>query len=258
MQQSNSYIIIFSVAMTVIIGGLLAGVSQVLKEPQRRSVELDTKKQILGAVLSAQEISSMSGEQLLARYASSISSEVTDINGDIISERNGEPVFAENVDIARNFRLNANDRLYPVFKFHQENNPDAIEAFILPIYGNGLWDNIWGYVALDTDLKTIKGVKFDHAAETPGLGARITEGAVQERFRGKKILNDDNELVSVSMLKGENNPESALGPHRVDGMSGATITANGVNDMMKNYLSYYQKYFELNASERLNVASLFN
>lgn len=258
MRQSNTYIIVFSVAMTVVIGGLLSGISQVLKEPQKKSVELDTKKQILGAVLSADEFSSLSGEQILERYASSITSEVADIEGNIITEQNGQPVIAENVDINRNFKMAPENRLFPVFIFHEENNPEAVQAYILPIYGNGLWDNIWGYLALNTDLVTIKGVKFAHAGETPGLGARITEADVQARYQGKKVRDDNGALVSVSMIKGENNPESALGPHKVDGMSGATITGNGVNDMMKNYLGYYQKYFEKNVSNSQKMALLMN
>ncbi len=258
MRQSNTYIILFSVAMTVVIGGLLSGISQVLKEPQRKSVELDTKKQILGAVLPEDEFTSLSGAQILERYASSITSKVTDIEGNIITEQNGQPVVAENVEINRNFKMAPEDRLYPVFIFHAENDPENVQAYILPLFGNGLWDNIWGYLALETDLATIKGVKFAHAAETPGLGARITEADVQARYQGKKVRDESGSLVSVNMIKGENNPESALGPHKVDGMSGATITGNGVNDMMKNYLSYYQKYFEKNVSNSRKMALLMN
>lgn len=256
MQQSNLYIVVFSVIMTIVIGGLLSGISQVLKEPQRRSVELDTKKQILGAVIPASELAKYSGQQILDLYEKRISSVVADFNGNLVDSKNGEPVIAENVDIARNFKMDAQSRLYPVFKFHAEGNEDAVEAYILPIYGNGLWDNIWGFVALDTDLSTIKGVKFDHAAETPGLGARITEGSVQARYQGKQIFDEGGSLVSITMVKGENNPESALGPHRVDGMSGATITANGVNEMMRSYLGYYQKFFEKNVRTNQNMATL--
>ncbi len=251
MRQSNLYIIMFSVIMTIVIGGLLSGISQVLKEPQRKSEELDTKKQILGAVLSAEELSAMDANQILAKYESSITAVITNLEGEIVE---GE---AEKVDIKKNFKIAPEERLFPVFKFHAEGNSDDVQAYVLPIFGNGLWDAIWGYLAIDTDLETIRGVKFAHAGETPGLGARITEDEVQARYQGKKLY-EGGELVSVVMLKNENNDESKLGPHKVDGMSGATITANGVNDMMKNYLNYYQNYFNINIKQNGSIAVLAN
>ena len=93
---------------------------------------------------------------------------------------------------------------------------------MLPVYGYGLWNNIWGFVALQADLNTIQGVKFQHAGETPGLGARIeTDQDVQDRYKGKTIY-DQGKLVSVTMMKGEGNDYSD-DPHQVDGMSGATL-----------------------------------
>ena len=105
----------------------------------------------------------------------------------------------------------------------------------------GLWDWISGYIALESDLNTVKGIAFDHKQETPGLGARITTSEVQERYKGKEIF-DGSELVSVSMVKGEGNP--GLSSHQVDGMSGATITGKGVNQMLEHYLECYTSYFE--------------
>ncbi len=76
--------------------------------------------------------------------------------------------------------------------------------YILPVYGNGLWDDIWGYVALEDDLATLRGAVFDHAGETPGLGARITSVDVQERFKGKKIYDELGEAGSHNNGKGRN------------------------------------------------------
>jgi Na+-transporting NADH:ubiquinone oxidoreductase subunit C len=111
----------------------------------------------------------------------------------------------------------------------------------LPVYGYGLWNNIWGFVALKSDFKTVQGVKFQHAAETPGLGARIeSDDEVQNRYKGKSIYDGDK-LVSVTMMKGEGNDYSE-NPHRVDGLSGATLTAKGVNNMLLEYFQAYQNY----------------
>ncbi|KPQ09496.1 MAG: Na+-transporting NADH:ubiquinone oxidoreductase subunit NqrC [Algoriphagus marincola HL-49] len=243
MQQSNAYIITFSVILTVVLGLLLSGTSQVLGPMQREAEALDKKKQILGAVISAEEIDAMTPEEVDEYYNSRISSIVVDIDGKEVTEQDGAQVTAETVDVGKNYKKPAEDRLYPVFIFHEEGDKDAAESYIFPLYGAGLWDAIWGYMALETDMNTVGGITLAHAGETPGLGARITEGEVQSRYTNKEIYNDSGELVAIEMQKGEGKDYSS-DPHKVDGMSGATITANGVNAMVKNYLNHYQAYIE--------------
>lgn len=241
MQQSNSYIIIFSIVLTVVCGLLLSGSSQLLGPIQQKAIELDTKKQILGAVMSADELGNMSPEEITAYYESHIASTVVNIEGEEVTEVEGTAVTAETVDIGSNYKRTPEERLYPVFIYHEEGNPDNVSAYILPLYGAGLWNAIWGYMALQSDLNTIEGVTFSHAGETPGLGARITEEAVQQRYQGKEIWGDGGELESVVMMKGEGRDYSN-DPHKVDGMSGSTITAVGVNNMLRNYLSHYEAF----------------
>ncbi len=244
MQQSNTYIIVFSLILTVVLGGLLSGVSQVLGPTQKRAVDLDTKKQILGAIPAEKEaLASMEPEAILARYSEVIDAVIADYQGNLVTQNEkGDPISAENVNIEKNYKKPAEDRLYPVFKYSADGN----ESYIVPVYGAGLWDAIWAFVALAPDLETIQGISFDHKGETPGLGARITADDVQARYQGKELYNSQGEFVSVEMVKGEKTPESKLGPNKVDGMAGATLTANGVNSMLKNYLGYYQSYFDKN------------
>jgi len=255
-QQSNTYVIVFSAVLTIVLGGLLSLANQGLKPMQQRSVELDTKKKILSAVTDLQ---GKKGNEILDLYSKSIESIVVDINGEIVEKDNeGADIIAENVDIAKNYKKAPEDRYYPVFKYHQVGNPDVVEAYIFPIYGTGLWGPVWGFVALETDLNTIKGASFDHKSETPGLGARITSDEVSSRYIGKKLFGDGGNLLSVSMLKGENNPSSALDEHTIDGMSGATLTANGMNEMFQNYFGSYQSYIEkVRKSSDKKMALLF-
>ena len=242
MQQSNTYIITFSIILTVVLGLLLSGTSQVLGPLQRKAEELDTKKQILGAVLDGDQLKAMKPEEVLTFYESRISSKVVDIEGKEVTQNpDGSPMVAEKVNVGKNYKMAPENRLFPVFIFHAEGNPDPAESYILPVYGAGLWDEIWGYVALQTDLSTIEGVTFSHKGETPGLGARITSPDVQQRYKGKEIFDESGNLQSVSMQKGEGKDYSG-DTHKVDGMSGATITANGVNNMLKNYLQYYSAF----------------
>lgn len=244
MQQSNTYIIVFSVVLTIILGLLLSGTSQVLGPLQQEAIALDKKKQILGAVINASEIEAMTPQQVNEFYSSRISATVVDLSGKEITG-----VEAEKVEIAKDYKRPADQRQYPVFMFHAEGNPEAVESYIFPLYGAGLWDAIWGYLALETDMNTIGGITLAHASETPGLGARITEGEVQSRYVGKKIFDDSGSLVAVQMQKGEGKDYSA-DAHKVDGMSGATITGNGVNNMLKAYLGHYEAFIKSKSSNQ--------
>ena len=250
MQQSNGYIIGFILVLCILIGGLLAGASIVLGPAQQQSLELDTKHQILAAVRSLVDVPEK-GTDILALYDNRISSTIVNYNGEeVTQDADGKPLVAEEVSIAGNYKLDAKDRLYPVFSLVDENDTSKVEAYILPVYGNGLWDRIWGYVALDATVETIVGTSFDHKAETPGLGQRIATPEIQNRFVGKKIFDENGKLVSVMMIKGEHGGgEASISyyedePHMVDGMSGATLTANGVNTMMKSYLLGYRNFFK--------------
>ena len=252
MQQSNTYIIVYSAVLTIILGLLLSGSAQVLGPWQQEAIALDKKKQILGAVISAEEIAAMTPEQVNKFYETRISSTVVDLSGAEITK---EGITAEKVEIAKDYKKPAEERSYPIFIFHAEGNPEAVESYIFPMYGAGLWDAIWGYLALETDMNTIGGITLAHAAETPGLGARITEAKVMERYVGKKIFDESGALVTVMMQKGEGKKYEG-DAHKVDGMSGATITGNGVNNMLKAYMGYYESYIKAKSTPKAAVAAL--
>ena len=181
------------------------------------------------------DISSLSPDEILSLYSKKMTSMVLDISGNEVLSSDGKTVIAEEVNIQKNYKIYKDDRKYPVFMFSEDGN--SVDYYIFPMFGNGLWDWISGFVALDKDLNKVVGVAFDHKAETPGLGARISSDEIQDRYKGKEIFDVEGNLISIKMLKKEKNP--ALSIHEVDGMSGATITANGLNDMMKNYLNCY-------------------
>ncbi|MBV6645254.1 MAG: NADH:ubiquinone reductase (Na(+)-transporting) subunit C [Cyclobacteriaceae bacterium] len=238
MQQSNTYIIVFSAILTIVIGGLMSLTSVVLKPAQDKQVELDTKKKILGAVMDISEIEDPN--EILAIYDQRISSTVVDIEGnEITQDDKGNALVAEKVNIQKNYKRSQEERFYPIFMFKNESG--IVDAYIFPMFGAGLWDWISGYLAVDKDLNTIRGIAFDHKQETPGLGARITDEVVQNRYKGKKIF-ENGSLKSVTMVKGEGH--SGLTDYQVDGMSGATMTAKGVNKMLEHYLACYTAYID--------------
>ncbi len=246
MRQSNTYIIIFTLITTVFVGGTLAITSILLGPRQAMSIEYDTKSQILSAVMNITE-----DDDVLGIYDKRIKSFVVNSKGEEVkTDSKGQPIVAEKVDVAKNYKLKVDERLLPVFEYVSETEPDKVEAYILPVYGNGLWDRIWGFIALDSQLETVRGISFGHKAETPGLGARISDDPViSQRFEGKKIYDASGKLVSVSMVKGEKG--APLDDHHVDGMSGATMTGNGVNRMLMEYLTCYESYFKKVKSQRV-------
>ena len=119
------------------------------------------------------------------------------------------------------------------------------KIYIVPVRGNGLWDAIWGYVALNGDLKSIYGVFFDHKGETPGLGANITEPFFKDDFKGEMLYDASGDFKSVEISKSNGDPNNVdKTDNQVDAISGATITGNGVGTMLKKDIRLYLPYFE--------------
>jgi Na+-transporting NADH:ubiquinone oxidoreductase subunit C len=251
-RQSNAYVIIFSAILTIILGAMLSLTSVGLKPLQDQQVELDTKKKILGAVMDISDIKT--DQEINDLYASRVTSKVVDINGELIEKDDrGIDLIAERINIQKNHKRTKEGRYYPVFMYMAADGSGKVDAYVFPMFGSGLWDWISGFVAVDSDLNTIRGVAFDHKAETPGLGARIASDEIQSRYIGKEIFGDAAKLVSVNMVKGEGN--SGLSEHQVDGMSGATLTAKGVNQMLEYYLECYQGFISRTKSSS-SVAAL--
>ena len=235
MRQSNLYILIYAGVLTIVCGGLLALASEGLKEKQQFNIDMEQKKNILSTVIAIEE-----GVDINQLYAKRVKAFVVDFQGNI--KEGAQP---KDVNLAVEYKKPREQRLLPVYEFRNETDSSKTDYVVLPLYGYGLWNNIWGFVALKSDLNTVQGVKFQHAGETPGLGARIeSDEEVQNRYKGKTIFDQDK-LVSVTMMKGEGNDYSN-NPHRVDGMSGATLTGKGVNNMLLDYLQAYENYMKKN------------
>jgi Na+-transporting NADH:ubiquinone oxidoreductase subunit C len=229
-RQSNLYIVMYAAILTTVCGGLLALASEGLKDKQQANIALEQKKNILATVIELPK-----GSDIEDLYEKKVKSFVIDASGNVV-----EGMKTTDVVVLAEYKKPADKRLLPVYEFRNESG--EIDFIVLPVFGFGLWDNIWGFVALQKDLNTIQGVSFQHKGETPGLGARIDSKDIQDRYKGKSIY-DGSTLVSVSMMKGEG-VDYADEPHKVDGMSGATLTAKGINNMISNYLALYEKYLK--------------
>jgi Na+-transporting NADH:ubiquinone oxidoreductase subunit C len=217
----------------VICGVLLAVAAVGLKPKQDENVLMEQKKNILATVITLDDKS-----DIKTIYDKRVKEYVIDFEGEVVADK--KPA---DISVAGEYKKAPEQRQLPVYEVVSESDPSKTEFYVFPIYGYGLWNNIWGYVSLKSDMNTINGVKFEHAGETPGLGARIATDEIQKRYQDKKVFDDKGALMSVAMQKGEGIDYSS-NPHQVDGMSGATITGKGVNNMMTDYLSCYQNFLK--------------
>ena len=217
--NSNSYTIIYAAIMVVIVAFLLAFVSSSLKETQYKNVEQDTKKQILSAI-NVTDVKDAEAE--FAKY------EVKDML------MNADGTLAPYTDAFQvSYKGEIAEKRFHVF----ECKVDGATKYILPIYGAGLWGPIWGYVALNDDKNTVYGVYFSHAGETPGLGAEIATPKFQAQFAGKKVT--ENGAIGLTVAK---NGKVTKPDYEVDGISGGTITSQGVDAMLKDCLKEYNPF----------------
>ena len=170
--NKNSYIILYSTVMVVIVAFLLAFIYQTLKPMQDVNVALDKKKQILASL------------------------NIRDVSDSVAEAKYQEVVKAENT-------VGEGLTLYQC-------EVDGNKKVVVPVRGMGLWGPIWGYVALDDDKTTIFGAYFNHESETAGLGAEIKDSrAWQDQFRGKKVYSVDGKVVIAVKKKSDvKNPES--------------------------------------------------
>ncbi len=265
----------YAIVMTIVFGALLAFVSESLGPRQRAEVLLEKQMFILKAALGEEALGDIDKKDIPALYTKTVAVDIINASGKMVEgdetkisilkeykkykelksasatlvdlkvSSDADPTEIGDLttlvdSLTRTLKL-------PIYSVKNADNLDIVEAYVIPVYGEGLWDFIWGYLAIEGDLETVKGIIFDHKGETPGLGARITDAEVQLRFKGKKIYNTSGELDAPHFQKGEGSDYSS-NPHKVDGLSGATITANGVNKMLDSYLELYQPY--INAQKK--------
>lgn len=229
--NSNAYIIIYSAALVVIVAFLLAFVSSALKPRQDVNVALDKKRQILAAL----NIRDLSDEDVASKYKEIVESD------DVINEDNKVIVKGVKGGETAGFKLNSTDfkagrlALY-VCKV------DGATKYVVPVYGMGLWGAISGYISINEDRNTVYGAYFNHDSETAGLGAEIKDNkAWQQQFAGKKITKQGYDGIALSVLKKNDVKDKTV---QCDGVTGATLTSDGVSLMLKECLGKYLVFFK--------------
>jgi Na+-transporting NADH:ubiquinone oxidoreductase subunit C len=224
-KESNSYTIIYAVVIVVLVALLLAFTSQILKTKQERNEAVDKMRQILASINIVSTNSD--AEQLYNQYI--VDAYLVDAQG---NRTEGDAFETELTDELKKAEA---ERRYPVFEVMVDGNT----KYILSMRGAGLWGPLWGFISLDSDRNTVYGAAFAHEGETPGLGAEIERPAFGKQFIGKQFFNSEGKFTSIAIVKAG---KTAQGQDYVDGISGGTITSQGVDAMLKSSIGAYEPF----------------
>ena len=251
--NNNVYTVIYTTVIVVIVAALLAFVSQSLKGKQDANEKADTISQMLTSAQygTKEEISGLGNAAVLEKYSQEIEKAfVINLEGNVVRELEGNEVYSAKQLKRQNYNIKGGPNKtgepeLPVFVFKNGRT-------VVPIYGAGLWGPIWGYMSFETDLKTIGGAYFDHESETAGLGARIKDDpSFQAEFVGE-VADFSSENV-FDIVKG-GAPKDAEGKsavdNKIDAISGATMTSQGLDAAIDTWLAAYAKYFVNNAPKQ--------
>ena len=229
-RNSNSYTFIFAVVMVVVVAAALAFTATTLKPLQAENVRQEKMQNILSTIGI-----NVSRKEASEQFSGYVKQELA-LNSD---GSVNQDIDAFKIELMKETKKSKEEQAFPLYIAEK----DGKTFYVIPLFGAGLWKEIWGYVALDSDKNTIVGASFDHAGETAGLGAEINQSWYEDQYIGKKIFDEDNNFVSVKAVKGG---AKAGDIHAVDAISGGTITSDGVSDMVEERLANYLPYFKNN------------
>jgi len=239
--DSNSYTMIFAIVMVLIVGSLLAFLASSLKPNIDENKRIEKQQNILyamgvnendesGAIFVS---TAVAGEE----FSKYIKKQIV-IQGDKVTQ--DDKAYLIDVKKQQALAKDGKERKLPVFIGEK----DGKTFYVTPIRGKGLWDAIWGYVAMGENM-VVQGAYFDHKGETPGLGANIKQRFFMDDFIGEHLMTEEGSFKGITVAKGNNDPKNEdKTDYEVDAIAGATITGDGVSAMIKSDLALYVPYFK--------------
>tara|TARA_B110000091_G_scaffold187629_1_gene208955 strand:- start:375 stop:1070 length:696 start_codon:yes stop_codon:yes gene_type:complete len=227
--------------MVLVVGTLLAFLSMSLKERITENKRIEKQQNILYAMgVNENDESSatfVSTDIAGAEFAKYITKQLVIQGGEIIES---DEAYLIDVKKEQANAKNGIERQLPLFVGEK----DGLTFYVAPIRGKGLWDAIWGYIAMDKNM-VVKGAYFDHKGETPGLGANIKQRYFMDDFIGEHLMSETGNFKGITVAKGNNDPKNEeKTDYEVDAIAGATITGDGVSAMIKSDLKLYVPYFK--------------
>jgi len=241
MHASAAYNLAFAAAICVICAIFVSSSAELLKELQEINETLERQRNVLIAAGLASSDERLSQEEVDTRFESihqividlKTGAEVSGIDPNLFDQR----LAATNVSTSsvvpdNHARVARVPNRALVYELLDTNG--ALERVILPVSGMGLWATLYGFIAFDSDLETIKNITFYEHKETPGLGGEVDNPRWKNLWSGRKAFDRDNQL-RIEVIKGRAGPPDT-DPHRVDGLAGATMTSRGVTNMLHFWL----------------------
>ena len=240
--EKNSYTVIFAAVMVVVVGSVLAFLASALRPMISENERFEKQQNILYAMGVHENedegsVNFVPTDKVEASFNTHIKEQWIIQDGKITKDNT--EAYLIDLKKEKTIEKNGGARKMPLFLGEK----DGETYYIIPMYGSGLWDAIWGYMALNDDM-VVQGVYFDHKGETPGLGANIKMRYFMDDFIGESILND-NSYVGIAVAKGNNDPVNTDKlDNEVDALAGATITGTGLGDMVKASVKMYEPYLK--------------
>lgn len=238
-KNSNGFTFGFSVVLVIVVGTVLAVTYMSLKPAYNENVRREKMQNILASMRIEvdRDAAPAEYEKLVGSNTKLIDAQGNEVEGN-----------AFDLDVLKQYKswkageIKAEDMKYPVYMATK----DGQQLYVLPVVGTGLWGPIWGYLSVQEDGRTVYGSTFDHKGETPGLGAEISTPIFEDQFPGKTIADENGKYTSIKVYKGGT---GTTDPHGVDGISGGTITSEGVDEMLKRTLAVYDTYLSSNLAK---------
>ncbi len=244
MQHSTTYIIGFTAAVCLVCSIFVAGSAVSLKGLQDANIVLDRQKKVLivSGLMSESESRSASAAEIGELFAARVTPRAVDLVSGAYDDKVDAAVYdqrraAKDPQLSREVPTNAAKvrRVPNVGLIYQvKSGSGGLDAIIIPIEGSGLWSTLYGYLALAPDTRTIKGITFYEHGETPGLGGEVDNPRWKGRWKGR-LAYDEGWSPRISVIKGMAG-SAEDDPYRVDGLSGATITGRGVDNLVRYWL----------------------
>lgn len=241
-QHSIGYTILFAGLICALCGAVVSSSAVMLQERQEINKVIDRQKQVLLVLGLIQADGQYSNKEINELFTKHIRPVVIDRKTGKIAQDISDPAAFDQAEAAANpaTSIEAPPNESKVFRlpnnlqvFHQMEG-EQVKAIILPIRGYGLWSTLYGFLALEPDTTTVKGITFYEHGETPGLGGEVDNPNWKAKWPGRKVYNEQWE-PTIALAKGQVGPPKEA-PHRVDGLSGATLTSNGVTNLLHFWL----------------------
>lgn len=223
---------IFAFIVCIVCSVMLSSFYEGLRPRIEMNADVEVKRNILKAVCLKKPLpDNLKNQEYLQVYKDNIEETVIDANGNIVSGKRPQDIKDGMKD------------LYPLYVYRENGK---VISYAYPITGFGLWSILYGYLAIEPDGITIRGITFYKEAETPGLGAEIEKDWFQDNFKGKKIWSEkEHKVTPIALVKGKVKDfyQDERAEHHVDGITAATLTGKGVTAMLDHWVRVYEPFF---------------